>query len=145
MFSKDEILKQLRAGADAQDIAQKMADEINAAVKTYDEEQEAVKQAEAKAKALENEKRKDARKLIDAMAEFFTKYFGEEGEDLMPEEDREEAVDAILELTDHIVQLKGVLDIAAAKSARKPTGCQCPTCDDEIDDIALKNFLKSLR
>jgi methylase of polypeptide subunit release factors len=145
MFSKDEILKQLRAGADAQDIAQKMADEINAAVKTYDEEQEAIKQAEAKAKALENEKRKDARDLIDNMADFFTKYFGEDGEDLLPEEDREEAVDAILELMDHIIGLKSVLDIAAAKPARKPTGCQCPTCDDEIDDIALKNFLKSLR
>ena len=145
MFSKDEILKQLRAGADAQDIAQKMADEINAAVKTYDEEQEVIKQAEAKAKAFEDEKRKDARKLIDAMAEFFTKYFGEEGEDLMPEEDREEAVDAILELTDHIVQLKGLIGTIAEKPARAPSGCKCPTCDDEIDDIALKNFLKSLR
>lgn len=145
MFSKDEILKQLRAGADAQDIAQKMADEINAAVKTYDEEQEAIKQAEAKAKAFENEKREDARKLIDAMADFFIKYFGEEGEDLMPEEDREEAVDAILELTDHIVQLKGLIGTIAEKPAREPSGCKCPTCDDEIDDIALKNFLKSLR
>ena len=56
MFTKDEILAQLREGTDAADIAQKMADEINAALDQYKAEQEAAKRDETR--------RADAREIV---------------------------------------------------------------------------------
>lgn len=72
MFTKDEILAQLREGADANDIAQKMADEINAAIAAYSEEQ-------TKASA----KRQEAEAVVAAILQFLEHYYNvkrEEGD-----------------------------------------------------------------
>ncbi len=130
MFTKDEILAQLRDGVDASDIAQKMADNINAALDEYKAEQEAAKRVETR--------RDDAREMVKAMNAFFSKYADEEG---MDDEAIENAVDGIMELMDSLDELRAALnkEIAPAPE-RKPSGTKAKT-----DEEALKAFLQSLR
>ena len=137
MFTKDEILAQLREGTDAADIAQKMADEINAALDQYKTEQEAAKRGEAR--------RKDARQIVALMAEFFGKYANG---DEMSDEDIDKATDAMLELIDNMNELqealKGLEGLAPA-TERQPSGTpQVRVRKVNTDDDALRAFLKSL-
>ena len=130
MFSKDEILAQLRDGVDASDIAQKMADNINAALDEYKAEQEAAKRDETR--------RGDAREMVKAMNAFFSKYSDEAG---MSEEDIERAVDGVMELMDSLDELRTALEKETAPAPeRKPIGTKAKT-----DEEALKAFLQSLR
>lgn len=139
MFTKDEILAQLREGTDAADIAQKMADEINAALDQYKAEQEAAKRDETR--------RADAREIVALMSEFFGKYT--DGEE-MSDEDIDKATDAMLELIDNMHELqeavKGLEDLASV-TERKPSGKPHVTVkvrSANADNEALRAFLKSL-
>ena len=129
MYTKEDILKQLRNGADAADIAKQMADNINAAIQEYDKEQEAAKHTEA-------EKRKDAGKVVDALNDYFIKYFGEEG---VTGEGREKAIDAIIQLTDYMVELEDQMDAIVKKIASKSED-KSTRSDADI----LRDFLKNL-
>ena len=142
MFSREDILKQLRDGADPQEIATAMADAINGAIGDYEKEQAEEK---AKAEIASSKKRKDARKLVDAMADFFEEYF----EDTMDEEDRDKAAEAIIELTDHMIELEKGLSVLADRVPKdKRTLKNAPdlpaAAEDEIDDKTLLRFLASL-
>lgn len=142
MFSREDILKQLRDGADPQDIATAMADAINGAIKDYEDEQ-----ARAQADTRNAERKADARVLIDNMAAFFQKWCGE-GE--MSEAERDQAADAICEITDHLMELDAFFKtLGAAPSghrAAKAHDCECghcaPSAEQDIDDDALRAFLK---
>lgn len=83
MFSKENILKRLRAGDSAETIAQEMADNINAALTEYHEEQEA---------AASN--RKAARTAVDALCDYFERIF----KDKISDENREHLTN-VLEVT----------------------------------------------
>lgn len=137
MFTKDEILAQLREGTDAADIAQKMADEINAALDQYKAEQEAAKRDETR--------RKDARQIVALMSEFFSKYT--DGDE-MSDGDIDKATDAMLELIDNMSELqeavKGLEGFAPA-TERQPNGTpQVKVRKVNTDDDALRTFLQSL-
>lgn len=135
MFSREDILEQLRKGADASDIAQKMADAINGALSDFEAEKEKAKEAEAK---KEKEMRTDAGKIVDLMTGFYNKYFGEIE---LNKEEREALVDAVLGISRDAMKeierinkvTKGMQDIFGAPSAEK-----------EIDDEALRRFLATL-
>lgn len=127
MFSKDEILARLRDGADASDIAQQMADNINAALDEYKAEQDAAKRDEVR--------RNDARAMVKLMGEFFSKYMGE---DELADEDVEKSVDAVLELVDSMHELREALNAAVAKPDRKPSG------HSASDDDTIRRFLNTL-
>lgn len=136
MFSKEEILAQLRAGTDASDIAQKMADEINAAVHDYEAEQERAKR--------DSMRREDARNMICAMADFFAKHMDEEP---MDEADIDSATDAVMELVDSLKELRatlenanGTLNIELKKADRDPSVNRKETPDEEI----IRRFLNTL-
>ena len=132
MFSKEEILGQLREGASAAEIAQKMSDEINAAMEEYETEQKAQKKAD-------QAKRAEARHIVSLMADYFAKYVGERK---MNEKEIDEATDAIIELIDYTKDLKD--DMAELFSKKVPKRYDAPSCDEEIDDEVLKRFLSSL-
>ena len=138
MFSKNEILAQLRDGADASDIAQKMADELNAAIQEYEKQQ-------ANAKRL-SARRSAARDMVDVMSKFFSTYVDQEE---FSEEDLEQATDAVLELIDSVDELKSHLDksflnVSAPKTERSPIG-HSASSEDEIDDTTLLRFLSTLK
>ena len=128
MFSKNEILEQLRNGADASDIAQKMADEINAAVQEYETEQ--------KAAARKTATRADARNMVETMAKFFAAHMDE---DEMSDAEIDEATDAVMELMDSLQELKESLKNSNinVKVATKPSG-------NRSDEDIIASFIKSL-
>ena len=139
MFSKEEILAQLRNGADASDIAQKMADTINEAVREYDAEAE-------KAKARDAERLEDARKVTRVMADYFAKWMGE---DKMTEAEIDEAAQAMIELSDTLTDLKDALGGIAKTGIPIPLdkvkgSDRAPAAEEEIDDDVLRRFLASL-
>jgi len=126
MFSKNEILAQLRNGADASDIAQRMADEINEAVHEFEVEQEQAKRSAAC--------RSDARNMVEVMAKFFATHMGE---DELSDSEIDEATDAVIELMDSLKELKGALsDLTGKGTERKPSG--------DLDDETIRRFLNSL-
>jgi hypothetical protein len=139
MFTKDEILAQLREGTDAADIAQKMADEINAALDQYKTEQEAAKRGEAR--------RKDAREIVALMSKFFSNYT--DGDE-MSDDDIDKATDAMLEMIDNMHELqeaiKGLEGLAPA-TERQPSGKPQVTVkvrSTDADNEALRAFLRTL-
>ena len=91
MFTEKDILARLQAGEDAQAIANEMADILNAANKTYEDQKEAEKKRlaaekaakEAAAKQLEARKKKEADALMEALGKWVIKYYAK------PEEEKE--------------------------------------------------------
>lgn len=128
MFSKNEILTQLRSGANASDIAQKMADEINAAVEEFEAEKEQAKRSAAY--------RTDARNMVETMAKFFTTHMGEEE---LTSKEIDEATDAVMELIDSFKELKSAFDEVSEKE-KKPA--RIPS--EDLDDETIRRFIKSL-
>lgn len=80
MFSKNEILEELRRGVSPQDIGDRMAAELNAAVRDYNDE---------KAAAATN--RKKARTAVDALVDYFEHVFKEN----VDEQERERLTDVL--------------------------------------------------
>lgn len=83
MFTEKDILARLQAGEDAQAIANEMANILNAANKTYEDQKEAEKKRlaaekaakEAAAKQLKAHKKKEADALMEAIGEWVVKYY----------------------------------------------------------------------
>ena len=83
MFTEKDILARLQAGEDAQAIANEMANILNAANKTYEDQKEAEKKRlaaekaakEAAAKQLKARKKKEADALMEAIGEWVIKYY----------------------------------------------------------------------
>ncbi len=135
MFSREDILEQLRKGADASDIAQKMADAINGALSDFEAEKNKAKEAEAK---KEKEMRIDAGKIVDVLTGFYNKYFGEIELD---KEEREDLVDAVIGMSrDAMKEIEHIQKVT--KNIRDAFGA--PSAEKEIDDEALRKFLATL-
>ena len=89
MFTEKDILARLQAGEDAQTIANEMANILNAANKTYEDQKEAEKKRlaaekaakEAAAKQLEARKKKEADALMEAIGKWVIKYYASPGEE----------------------------------------------------------------
>ena len=116
MFTKEEILAQLRDGADASAIAQKMADEINAAIAEYSEEQNKASQ-----------KRAEAESVVDALLNFLEKHYGVK----RTEDDLKNVTDLVIGACDSTLEMLNTIE-KAAKNA--------PT-----DDDVIKAWLNALK
>lgn len=89
MFTEKDILARLQAGEDAQAIANEMANILNAANKTYEDQKEAEKKRlaaekaakEAAAKQLEARKKREADTLVEALGKWVIKYYAKPGEE----------------------------------------------------------------
>lgn len=135
MFSREDILAQLRNGADASDIAQKMADAINGALSDFEAEKNKAKEEEAK---KEKEMRVDAGKIVDVLTGFYNKYFGEIELD---KDEREDLVDAVIGMSkDAMKEIERIQKMT--KDMKKIFSA--PSAEKEIDDEALRRFLSTL-
>lgn len=91
MFTEKDILARLQAGEDAQAIANEMANILNAANKTYEDQKEAEKKRlaaekaakEAAAKQMEARKKREADTLVEGIGKWVIKYYAK------PEEEKE--------------------------------------------------------
>lgn len=133
MFSKEDILKQLRGGTAPEDIANAMAKEINTALTEYNEE---VKKAEATKK----EREEDAYYVVDAISDFFTKYFNMQP---MTDAERKDIVNEILTLADQL------LEIGFGRPTNKETTATTQNTakaggTETVDEKAIRAFLNSL-
>lgn len=98
MFSKDDILKQLREGIPAETIAEAMSKEINNALAAYTEEQRA---ADARTKTLKTK----ARVIADAIADFFNEFDGTK----LSEKEREDLAQTFLTVAEKLSDLEQAL------------------------------------
>lgn len=119
MYSKDDILKQLRAGTSAEDIAASMADELNRAISDY--------QQEAAKRARETERFNDALAIVDAFNDFDKKWFGS-GETPTAESNK-----VMAETIIKMFEMGESLFSHDQKNSAKPSG---------NDDDLIKEFLK---
>lgn len=161
MYSKENFLKSLRAGASPEDIAKTLSKMLNMAVADFTKEEEIKKQKEA-------EKRAEAKAIIISINNFLQKYISPDMK--MESSDVDVAVDHLLQELDKISGLKSLMnsfnlfnideDKSNTPTVKEKSGCSCSdckdyTCDDElefdddyntkdIDDDILKKFLSSL-
>lgn len=129
MFSKEDILKQLRGGADPQKIADAMAEAINGAISDFEEEK--------KKNSRAAEKKADARKIVDEFDQFCTKWGG--FTHTMSEEEKDVLADMLIELFDETKK-----EAKTLTNSFKVFSGQAPA-EHEIDDETLQRFLASLK
>lgn len=129
MFSREDILKQLRGGANPQEIADAMAEAINGAISDFEEE----KQKNSRAA----EKKADARKIVDEFDQFCNKWGGFTR--AMGEEEKNVLADMLIELFDETKK-----EAKTLAGSFKAFSSQAPA-ESEIDDETLRRFLASLK
>ena len=109
MFDEKTILARLQNGEDAQKIADEMAAALNQANKAYADQKAA---EEAAKKQNEVQKKEDLQEILDMFADWFKTYYGIETKG-------ELEADAVLELIDSIKEyveaLKGLESMLGAK------------------------------
>lgn len=132
MFSKEDILKQLRGGADPQEIADAMAEAINGAINDFEEEK--------KKNSRAAERKADARKIVDEFDQFCSKWTGLSHS--MSEEEKDVLADMIIELFDEVK--KEDKDKFLNTYFNPFSSGQAPA-EHEIDDETLQRFLASLK
>ncbi len=129
MFSKEDILKQLRGGADPQEIADAMAEAINGAISDFEEEK--------KKNSRATEKKADARKIVDEFDKFCNKWSGFNRP--MGEEEKDLLANMLIDLFDETKK-----EAKTLTSHFTPFSTQAPA-ESEIDDETLRRFLASLK
>lgn len=131
MFSKEDILKRLRAGEDAGNIANEMANAINAAMSEYRTEQE---EQTKKAQFLK-QREKDARAAVDSVADFIERYIPTEQK--VSEADRAQMAKDLPDMIDQLIDVftdltKAVNTAEAANKKNKQKEVKNERSDTEI-------------
>lgn len=138
MFDEKTILARLQNGEDAQKIADEMAAALNQANKAYADQKAA---EEAAKKQNDVQKKEDLQEILDMFADWFKTYYGIETKG-------ELEVDAVLELIDSIKEyveaLKGLETLFGVKNATKPavkvikSNTKPKSADEQISDFLNK-------
>ena len=134
MFDEKTILARLQNGEDAQKIADEMAAALNQANKAYADQKAA---EEAAKKQNEVQKKKDLQEILDMFADWFKTYYDIETKG-------ELEADAVLELIDSIKEyveaLKGLETMFSMKNAPKiiKSNTKPKSADEQINDFLKK-------
>lgn len=144
MYDKNYFLNQLRNGVSMDSMGQALADAMNEAQEAYTAEL-AVKEKEAEAAAMAQNKREMALDLIDIIRDY-GRMVAPEAANILDDVDDED-VDAMVTTLDEMfhmmtamVQLKTQLENIQPKSSKLPSPVKRAKSDDEV----LSNFIKSL-
>lgn len=134
MFDEKTILARLQNGEDAQKIADEMAAALNQANKAYADQKAA---EEAAKKQNEVQKKEDLQEILDMFADWFKTYYGIETKG-------ELEADAVLELIDSIKEyveaLKGLETMFSMKNTPKiiKSNTKPKSADEQISDFLNK-------
>lgn len=134
MFDEKTILARLQNGEDAQKIADEMAAALNQANKAYADQKAA---EEAAKKQNDVQKKEDLQEILDMFADWFKTYYGIETKG-------ELEADAVLELIDSIKEyveaLKGLETMFSMKNAPKiiKSNTKPKNADEQINDFLNK-------
>ena len=130
MFSKEDILKRLRAGEEAESIANEMADTINSAISEYRQTEE----EERKRKLFEEARLHDAHVAVDAICNFLEQYGGFPH---VKTTERAKMAEDLPKLIEETNELFNNLSKELKKGAKKPS-------TKDSDTQALLDWLESL-
>lgn len=144
MFDKNYFLNQLRNGVSMDSMGQALADAMNEAQDAYAAEL-AVKEKEAEAAAMAQNKREMALDLIDIIRDY-GRMVAPEAADILDDIDDDD-VDAMIVTLDQMFQMMS--SMAQLKANLEKTYTQIPECKPvakraKSDDEVLANFIKSL-
>ena len=144
MFDKNYFLNQLRNGVSMDSMGQALADAMNEAQDAYTAEL-AVKEKEAEAAAMAQNKREMALDLIDIIRDY-GHMVAPEAADILDDIDDDD-VDAMIVTLDQMFQMMS--SMAQLKANLEKTYTQIPECKPvakraKSDDEVLSNFIKSL-
>lgn len=139
MFDEKTILARLQNGEDAQKIADEMAAALNQANKAYADQKAA---EEAAKKQNEVQKKEDLQEILDMFADWFNTYYGVDAKD-------ELEADAVIELIDslkeYVEAIKGLEAMLGVKKSAKPIGSRViksntkpKSADEQISDFLNK-------
>lgn len=134
MFDEKTILARLQNGEDAQKIADEMAAALNQANRAYANQKAA---EEAAKKQNEVQKKKDLQEILDMFADWFKTYYGIEAK-------AELEADAVLELIDslkeYVEALKSLESVFGMKNAPKiiKSNTKPKSADEQISDFLNK-------
>lgn len=134
MFDEKTILARLQNGEDAQKIADEMAAALNQANKAYADQKAA---EEAAKKQNDAQKKEDLQEILDMFADWFKTYYGIETKG-------ELEADAVLELIDSIKEyveaLKGLETMFSMKNTPKiiKSNTKPKNADEQISDFLNK-------
>lgn len=131
MFSKEDILKRLRAGEEAETIANEMADTINSAINEYKQTEE---EEERERKLFEKARLHDAHVAVGAICNFLEQYGGFPH---VKTTERAKMAEDLLKLIEETNELFNNLSKELQKSAKKPSA-------KDSDTQALLDWLESL-
>ena len=134
MFDEKTILARLQNGEDAQKIADEMAAALNQANKAYADQKAA---EEAAKKQNDVQKKEDLQEILDMFADWFKTYYGIEAK-------AELEADAVLELIDslkeYVEALKSLESVFGMKNAPKiiKSNTKPKSADEQISDFLNK-------
>ena len=144
MITTNDILARLRNGESMDTIGQSIADVLNEAQETYKAEL-AVKEQEAEAAAMAQNKREMALDLIDIIRDY-GHMVAPEAADIL-DDIGEDDIDAMVTTLDEMFHMMTAM--AQLKTQLEKTYTQIPECKPVVkraksDDEVLSNFIKSL-
>lgn len=125
MFTTDDVVARLKAGESAQEVAESIADVLNAAIKQYDEEQRRAEAERLAAEKVKAEKQTEMENITRSLTNFFSKYYSDE---LL---DQESIVRFSKDIIDMFDKFEKVISVT-------------PSAEDDIDDDVLRRFLAKL-
>ena len=144
MITENDILVRLQAGEDAQKIADELSAALNAANKTYlaEKEEKARKEAEAKKKEAEVEAKK--KELAELIANSVMKYIALVDPKLVEDEDEDlnaaevqKLLDSIIPLMSSLKNIQGLMPASVVPFEKMPA---TKTDDEILKDFLMKNI-----
>lgn len=133
MFDEKTILARLQNGEDAQKIADEMAAALNQANKAYADQKAA---EEAAKKQNEVQKKEDLQEILDMFADWFKTYYGIEAKAELEADAVLELIDSLKEYIEALKSLESVFGVK--KSAVKVNKIKPKSADEQISDFLNK-------
>lgn len=135
MFDEKTILARLQNGEDAQKIADEMAAALNQANKAYADQKAA---EEAAKKQNEAQKKEDLQEILDMFADWFKTYYGIETKGELEADAVLELIDSIKEYVEALKGLESMFGVKKPAAKVIKSNTKPKSADEQISDFLNK-------
>lgn len=135
MFDEKTILARLQNGEDAQKIADEMAAALNQANKAYADQKAA---EEAAKKQNEVQKKEDLQEILDMFADWFKTYYGIETKGELEADAVLELIDSIKEYVEALKGLESMFGVKKPAAKVIKSNTKPKSADEQISDFLNK-------
>lgn len=133
MFDMNSILAMIQEGTSAEDIAKSFADSLNAAIKADAE----AKAKEAEIQKAKEQKRADARALMELTTEYLHKYYPD-----VEIEETDDDVDSFINIMDSVLPMLGTFTTAAGAMRNVMPKVEVKTYTGKDAEDVFKRFFQ---